>query len=840
MNLKEVFYIGSTSTVLIILMMISVIYPSINVILDPIHGVANKGASDLPKGSIYAPGIPGEAVVIWDPEGVPHIYATTDEIGFYAIGYITASLRLFQMDLFRRIPQGTLAELVGSAGLSNDILIKTLGIHEAIKKSWILISEHTDPDLRRFSELVRYYVRGINDYIARIDTASLPPEYRLLGLKPEMWKPEDVIAIEKLLTMMLAWDTDDLVLNELVRRWGLEILIDLDIINRSRTTPQAYCSEAVRWGDVTGSEAYQYLKEDEHEITYFQSPSSKSVLKIFSNAFFYNILQASNNFIIKGSYTTSGKPIVANDPHLALIAPSLWMLIHIDTPSIKSAGVTVPGSPLVIIGRNKDVAWGFTNVMGDFVDFYYYKWDGNKYFYKDKWLEPKIRREIIKIWDPFKRSFNFTELKVLETIHGPVLEKDGEKFAVSFTGSEPSLEVVFIWKINRAKNVVDALKAQAYFTAPVQNFVVADSQGNIAYSPIGAYPIRANLPIYKLGDVKIVNRGFLPFNGSVGEGEWRGYINYSQLPILYNPPRPFIATANSKPFDGECGLHIGWNWADRFREERIISLLDDMIKSKEKIDVKDVMKIQTDNNVDLGIISVMNILINLIRETYFKQKDLVDELEKWIKEEAPMRTDRWEPSIALTWSYLFHREIWRKLYGEESEAGFLRIEYLENLLKLYLNKDPRAYRYFAKDEVENIAKETLSKALDILRSYYKSDDYKSWLYGKYHYYDPEHPILKSYSYDKIEAGGGPYSINPAMPAEIGSLGAPVRGGASVRLISDLATSKIYVALPGGNNGNPYSEYYENHYKKYWVKKDYYVIDLETRPETLYQLIIRGK
>ncbi|MEM1712700.1 MAG: penicillin acylase family protein [Acidilobaceae archaeon] len=827
----------------IVLLIAPIVYPILIVFLDPFHGVAGSGLVGLPEGSIRAPGVPGEAVVYWDSAGVPHIIASTDEAGFYALGYISAYLRLFQMDLFRRLPQGRLAELVGSAGLDSDKLMRTLNLDDAIRDSWAKIKVLEDPDAESIVKAIEYYVRGVNDFISRVSIRDLPVEYRLLGLKPEPWSPEDVVAIQKLFTMMLAWDTDDLVLNELVRRWGLDIILDLDIVGRVKTTPQASCNHAIPWPGYNYTIAlhsYSVIKSTP------RFESSQQTLGFIERASrWINIVRGlglSNNWIIGGAYTLSGKPIVANDPHLALTAPSLWMLIRIETPSVKVAGVTVAGAPVVIIGRNENIAWGFTNVMGDFVDFYYYKWSGDRYLYRGEWRDATRRFELIRVWDPVSRKYNIVNYTVLETIHGPVLESDGERYAVAFTGSTPSLELLFIWGINRAQSVADALKAQRYFTAPVQNFVVADTMGNIAYSPTGAFPQRLNMPVFKVGDVMLINRGFLPYNGSIGEGEWLGVIEYSKLPILLNPPTPYIVTANSKPWDGDCGLHIGWNWADRFRQDRIIQLLDEALRIKGKVSIEDVMRIQTDASTDLSLRVYLNLLLSLVGEPRGLEGEIVNNLRIWLREEASTSIDRWEPSIVLTWIWLFHRSLWSKIYGGESNVGFFRLEHAERLLELYIKGDSRAYKYLARGEAENIALNTLREALSILREYYKTGDYKKWIYGKIHYFNPQHPIVKGLSYTNIEAPGGPYSVNPAMPAIIDEvIGAPVRSGASVRLVADLSVKEINVALPGGNSGNPHSKYYQNHYQEYWAKNTYYKIVIGQEVKIyVSKLVIKGE
>lgn len=833
--------------VIVILMLVAPsVQPLVSLFLDPFNGVAGSGFAGLPSGAVRAPGVPGEAVIYWDSDGVPHIFASTDEAGVYALGYVMASTRLFQADLFRRIPQGRLSELVGGAGFESDRLMRTLNLDDAIAESWKLMVGSGDPELLRLSELVKYFVRGFNDYISGLKYRELPPEYRLLGLKPEPWKPEDVIAIQKLFTMMLAWDSDDLVLNELVRKWGPSILLDLDIVDRTLTTPQAYCAEAVKWGEVTGlTSSTQLLKPaiTVGEATYGASSSkvlnflwkAEEPLRLHSN------LQGSNNWVVGGAYTVSGKPIVANDPHLALTAPSLWMLVHISTPSVKAAGVTVAGAPVVIIGRNERIAWGFTNVMGDFTDFYYYKWNGTMYYYKGQWLNAKVRVEVINVWNPQTRKMEARELRVLETVHGPVIEEGGERYAVAFTGAGPSLDLVFVWELNKASSAADALRAQKYFTAPIQNLVVADADGNIAYSPVGAYPLRVNTPTFNIEGFKVENRGFLPYNGSRGEGEWAGFIAYSDLPIAFNPPRPFIVTANSKPFDGECGKHIGWNWADRFRQDRILELLGGRLKAKGRLSIEDVMTVQTDTSKDLSLETYISMLLKLAKEAGGELGDIVRGLEDWISQGAPASPDRWEPSIALAWALNFHRSLWAKLYGSESRAGFFRLELAEKLLKEYLAGSVKAEKYIARGEAEPLAINSLKEALELLKQYYGTGDYKTWKYGKLHYYSPEHPILKTFNYEKKEAGGGPYSVNPASPATLDpKTGAPVKSGASIRLASDLSTKTIHAALPGGTHGNPHSPHYQNQYKQYWTTGQYKEINIGEKPgDTLNTLIIKG-
>lgn len=785
----------------ILLVTAPLLLPPITVFLDPFHGAAGSGRLELPSGRIVAPGIRGEAHISWDELGVPTIVATTDETGAYALGLVSASTRLFQMDLFRRIPMGNLSGLVGVSGRSNDLVMRTLNLDDAIVESWKALRELEDPDAKLAVIIIESFVRGVNDYISSLSQKDLPVEYRLLRTKPKPWSPEDVVAIQRFFAIVLALDYDDLILNELVRRWGIGIVTDLDFVERKRTTPQASCDSATTWPSSDLSHEYP-------------APPSSATIALLRSALPEPIaigMGASNSWAISARLSATGGPIVANDPHLPLTAPSIWLPIKIRTPSLSVAGVTIPGSPLVVIGRNERVAWSFTNSMGDFVDFYYYTWNGSDhYYYKGSWMSVKKRVEELQIWQPQLGRMARERLIVNETVHGPLIEVGGERFAIAFTATKPSLELLFILKLNMARSVKEALAAQKYFAAPVQNFVVADADGNIAYSPVGAFPLRTNLKRYGL----FINKGMLPFNGSAGEGEWTGFLPYSELPIVYNPPTGMIVTANSKPFDGECGAHIGWHWADRFRQDRIVQLLS-AAASDGKIELGEIMATQLDSSTDLSVSTYMSLLLKIYSEA-------PEELRRWLREGAPMSPDRWEPALALAWIYEFHSSLWERLYGSRRDLQFFRIENAEALLEAYLGGERRAVTYIG--DARELARESLRRAERTLSSFFNSDDRGDWKYGRFLYFHIASPIIKAFEHSRIEGSGGPYSVSPAFPSEVGARGAPVRSGASVRLIADLSTLDLYIAIPGGISSDPRAKYYES-LLPLWAQGKYHKISL---------------
>lgn len=789
------------AAVALALILAPLIFQPITIILDPFHGAAGSGRLELPRGRVVAPGVPGEAYISWDELGVPTIEATTDEAGAYALGLVSASLRLFQMDLYRRIPMGNLSGLVGIGGRSNDVLMRTLNFDDIIVESWRALKELDEPDARLAVSMIESFARGVNDYISSLSWRDLPAEYRLLRTSPEPWSPEDVVAIQRFFAIVLALDYDDLILNELVLRWGMDVVEDLDFAERRRTTPQARCNMTVSWSALG--------------LSAFDAPPSGGVADFMRSAISWPIplgSGASNSWVVAASLSASGKPIVANDPHLPLTAPSLWLPVKVKTPSFKVAGVTIPGSPFVVIGRNERVAWSFTNVMGDFVDFYYYRWNGSdQYYYKDSILTVKKRVEKLYIWMPQYGRARVEEIVVSETVHGPLIEARDQRFAIAFTAARPSLELLFIMKLNKARSVKEALEAQRYFVAPVQNFVVADADGNIAYSPVGAFPVRTNLKKYG----PFVNKGMLPFNGSEGEGEWAGFLPYSELPILYNPPTPLIITANSKPFDGKCGSHIGWHWADRFRLDRIADLLDAYAPGG--VSMEEVMKVQTDSSADLSMLTYIRLLLEL-------HPNAPAELKQWVAKGAPTDPDRWEPALALAWIFEFHSSLWERLYGSRKELTFFRIENAEALLEAYLRGEQRTLKYLG--DAREMASRSLMRAERMLASFFKTEDKEKWKYGRFLYFHPTNPIVKAIEHSRVAGSGGPYSVSPAFPAEVSEKGAPVRNGASVRLVSDLSTDVLYISLPGGISGDPRAQYYES-LLPLWAQGRYHKISLSS-------------
>jgi len=339
--------------------------------------------------------------------------------------------------------------------------------------------------------------------------------------------------------------------------------------------------------------------------------------------FYSEALAASNNWVVNGKHTVSGKPLLANDPHLAPSAPPIWYMVQLSAPGLRVAGVTAPGLPGVIIGHNDDIAWGFTNVGPDVQDLYLEKFDPNnakRYLAPSGWLNADVRHEEIKVRKGFTDSATDTvTLDVTVTRHGPIVfEKEGKRYALRWTALDPtSIELTGFPGVNRARNWKEFTAALGQYVGPTQNFVYADVDGNIGYYGAGRVPVR------KSGD------GSVPYDGSTDDGEWTGYIPFDKLPHSYNPPSGLIVTANQRIVGEDYPFFLTHLWAQPYRARRIF----DLLAAKPKLDASDYHRIQGDVYSIAGV-AFARATAKMLKDqprvgTDQKLRAAISELERW-------------------------------------------------------------------------------------------------------------------------------------------------------------------------------------------------------------------
>ena len=505
-----------------------------------------------------------------DERGIPYIEAKNDEDLYFAQGFVTASDRLWQMDLGRRSARGELAEVLGNPALEEDKRHRRFGFAQVAESEVAHASAYD-------RKVLEAYAKGVNAYIASLDSKSLPPEFQVLQYKPRPWTAADSLAIPKLFfeTLSTSWRLDvmrealaGLPAAKLAGLLPVTSPIDVLVVGHDRKpwrkaarkeTLQALPhGRASNWNSAAAGATMRDMVQD-------AEVEARSLARVGLHA---EALAASNNWVASGKRTVTGKPLLANDPHLAPSAPPIWYMVHLTAPGIRVAGVTAGGIPGVVIGHNERIAWGFTNVGPDVQDLYVEKFDpnnSNRYLTPAGWRDAEVRREQIKVRKDFvSTDTNTVDLDVTVTRHGPVIyENAGKRYALRWTAIDPKLNKgIGLESLNRAGNWKEFTAAISNYTGATQNMVYADIDGHIGYYAAGVVPIR------KSGD------GSVPYDGSTDAGEWISFIPFKELPHVFDPPSGLIITANQRIVGNSYPHFLTHSWAQPYRAKRIADLLN--------------------------------------------------------------------------------------------------------------------------------------------------------------------------------------------------------------------------------------------------------------------------
>jgi penicillin amidase len=523
-------------------------------------------------------GLKDRVTVRRDERGIPYIEAGNEADLYFAQGYVTASDRLWQMDLFRRTVRGELSEIFGNAALSQDKLHRTFGFVHVVEES----VTHLPPNVRAVLEA---YANGVNAFIDSRTAQTMPPEFQLLQYKPRPWTPADSLTLGKLLSEYLSttWQLDLMraSMASLPKEKREALLpetspLDVIVVGSDRTPAKRTAVTVPDWvrpDRRVMDQLSELMQSERRSLAWLGFPDTTE-----------NILQASNNWVVSGKHTASGKPLLANDPHIPAAAPGIWYQTELSAPGLHVAGVTFPGAPGITIGHNDRIAWGVTNLGPDVQDVYAEKFDKDnpgRYLTPSGWRDVVIRHEQIKVrkvpTDPATETQTFD---VTVTRHGPiVVEKDSVKYALQWTALNPATnELEGFFQAARARNWKEFTDALSHYSGPTQNFVYADVDGHIGYYGAGRIPIR------KTGD------GSLPYDGSTDDGEWTGFIPFDKLPHVFDPPSGMIVTANQRIVGTDYPYFLSHVWAQPYRARRITDLLSE----KPKLTTDDFRRIQGD------------------------------------------------------------------------------------------------------------------------------------------------------------------------------------------------------------------------------------------------------
>lgn len=519
-----------------------------------------------------------EPVEVWrDSLGVPHVWAKNEEDLFRAMGYVHAQDRLFQMEMFRRLAEGRLAEILGPNLVNTDRFLRTVGMGRSAAENEARLA----PEHRR---MLQAYADGVNAWM-RTHRGPLPPEFVTLRFRPEPWTVRNTLSIAKI----MAWDLADWNL-------GLDLQRAVDAVGAGKARdlfpyyPEngtTILGADAQWQGPRAGPAPPPSPAPLPRVGHVPLPDVPPLaLELLESA---SASHASNSWVIGGSRTKSGKPILANDMHLALRAPAIWYLAALHGGGFNVAGMTLPGVPVVVAGHSDRVAWGYTNAMVDDVDFFVEQVDSanpNRYMTPGGWAEMTVRPETIQV-----KGKPPIVHQVRTTRHGPVLsdvdDRGGKQvLSMQWTAYAPSTEVVALLGMNTADDAEEFLSALRGFNNPHQNVIFADRDGRFGYWMGGRVPIRRG------GD------GLLPQPGWTGEADWTGWLSFDQHPHVLNPADGFVVTANNRQVGPAYPYHITSNWAEPYRAERIRQLVEAGREltaadvARQQMDVRDVFALR--------------------------------------------------------------------------------------------------------------------------------------------------------------------------------------------------------------------------------------------------------
>jgi len=584
------------------------------------------------QGSLNVAGLQAEVQVYRDAWGIPYIYAQNRHDLFFAQGYVHAQDRLWQMDFHRRIGQGRLSEIFGKTTLKTDRFLRTIGLARAAQADL----ENTDANTRA---ILQAYADGVNAYIST-HQGKLPLEFTILGYKPEPWRPVDTLVWGK----VMAWD--------LGGNWEEELLRARLIQKLGRDAAPALYPSYPQAGPFI-------IPPEVHNYAFLGQPRLDSVAQALALAQRVpsggSVGLGSNNWVVDGSKSTTGKPLLANDPHLSIQMPSIWYENGLHGGGIDVVGATFPGTPGVVIGHNARIAWGVTNLGPDVQDIFLEKLnpsDPRQYEFAGRWEKMTVIQETIRVKGQDKPE----TLDVRLTRHGPLLNDVVEGLeqpaALKWTAiAERGRLVSSLLKIDQATDWQSFRDALRLWDAPSQNFVYADVDGHIGYQAPGRIPIRAK------------GQGMVPVPGWSGEYEWTDYIPFDELPSVLDPPTHFVATANNQVVPDSYPYLLTHDWSAPYRAMRIT----EQLTAKSKLSADDFRDIQADT-LSLPAKQLIPLILGVKADSAVEEKALAV-LKDW---DYRHETDRAGAAIFQ----VFYWRLVQDTFGDELGADLLK-EYLD-------------------------------------------------------------------------------------------------------------------------------------------------------------------
>lgn len=780
------------------------------------------------------------ADVYRDEHKIPHIIASNEHDLFFTLGYTHAQDRMWQMDFLRRSASGRLSEITGKENLEIDKFLRSLGLKDIAVKIYASSNKKSRAILEAYSE-------GVNCFIEN-NQKNLSFEFGALDYKPEKWSPVDCIMIGRGMAFQLClgfWG--DLAIGEIAEKVGVRKALDL-IPSYPDTGP--FIIEDSIQKNAASFEPRAILPADYK--TALMESLNPDLMKIRAALGINGSSLGSNSWAMKKDKSGKSGAILANDPHLMINMPPVWYQVHLTAPGLNTTGMTVPGIPLPLIGRNDHIVWGITNMMIDDCDLFIEKLDStNKDFYirpggkKAKFIYKvdtiKIRNEANYIYYQrfTDRSVVISDFHIYKHPERLLDYKDKnfrnhflEKYCLtySWTGSIPSDEVFSLYKLNISRNWKDFENAVSSWNVPGQNFTYADENGNIGIIPSGIVPVR--------GPECNPN---LPNPGWIDGTSWKGYLPSESFRSVYNPVRKYVLSANNKT-SKHSGFHITSYWEPSSRAERIVELLNQY----DTYTARDAQLMQID-----VYSSYARHIIQKIIPILESNKKYMTELDK----KALNRIKSWDfimnaasPSAAI-FNVFLEKALYNTFRDDMGDRLYREYSIISNLpfRKFYEIVDSVQCQWFddattpRREYGDEIISRSFRNAVEYLKNHFETDDISRWHWGDLHSVTLNHPFSEkiflkpAVTLGPFPVGGNLTTLNNTEWRIFKPFDMVL--GASVRFIADMQDTVIYTNLPGGSSGDSQSPNYGDQVQL-WLNGGYVKMPVSKNPSSYYRLSMK--
>ncbi len=746
--------------------------PPIGPFFHPAQGFWANAEIRIPDGTIHIPSehLSEPVDVFFDERGVPHIFAQNDYDLYFAQGYVTARDRLFQMELQIRAAGGMLSEWLGPDMIEYDRNQRRLGMVYGAERALEAIEQD-----EVIKSALQAYADGVNAYRETLAYETRPLEYKILNVEPGRWEPLNTALLLKYMTQMLAGHNQAVQTSNTLAHFGEEF------VNRFLSARSSLMDPIIPPGS---SWDFDPIRAEQPDTLFL--PGFTEKIELWQP----DPLNGSNNWVVDGSKTAAGYPILSNDMHLTMSMPAIWYEVQLHTPDHNVYGVSLQGTPTVIVGFNEHIAWGSTNTGWDVMDWFEIQFRDEKreeYLHDGEWLPVTERVETINV-----KGETAVQDTILFTHHGPVYETQQETpvsqiiqrdHALRWIAHDSSNDLRTFYELNRAQNYDDFREAFRHYQAPAQNMNYAGTDGNIAMQTGGKFPVKLEYQGRSVGD------------GSDSRYDWQEFIPYEHNPYSLNPERGFLSAANQYPADVDYPYYLGDFFAPYERGRRI----NDLLREMENITVEDFREMLMDN-FSFHAYKLLPVLLERIDTSALNETEheLFEKLSGWNYHNDGKKI---EPSMFRRWWVELYNAIWDNKYDTEYP---MRRPSRDITLDLIMQEpDSQWFNNIQTDTTETLDDLVLisfKSAVEVLKERYGTPG-DNWQWGYVNNTNLNHITqIPGLGVSDVFTGGGPESINAIFGSH----------GPSWKMIVELDPDGVrgYGVYPGGQSGNPGSKTYD--------------------------------